>query len=351
MSASTSHQSYGLDEARASFDGAVEVTAWRDGPPYFITPRAVQLKADRTVATRWLNDHRRALDELLLGVGCFVLRGFPVDNTDDFDVVMSSFPGAAIDYLGGSSPRLAISGRVYESSHAPAEIIIPLHQEMAYLPKFPSRLAFYCHVPPRSDGETLLASIRDFEPALDPGFVSKLRDRGVTYRRNFRAPGTPLHPVLAAVHREWTKAFLTDDPLKAESACDEMGLTHWWNEDGSLTAEYQASGFNEHPVTGETLWFNSLASQSLHPRGIGPSAWNLIEQHYPPGRTRGYDTRFGDGTPIDPDDITRIYDATDKLVIKFPWQHGDVLVIDNFLTAHGRNHFIGDREVQAMLLG
>ena len=38
------------------------------------------------------------------------------------------------------------------------------------------------------------------------------------------------------------------------------------------------------------------------------------------------------------------------LIVRFPWSHGDVMLLDNFLTAHGRNSYTGKRDVQVALL-
>jgi alpha-ketoglutarate-dependent taurine dioxygenase len=35
--------------------------------------------------------------------------------------------------------------------------------------------------------------------------------------------------------------------------------------------------------------------------------------------------------------------------VSFPWQAGDAMFVDNFLVAHGRAPFTGDREVQVAL--
>ena len=36
--------------------------------------------------------------------------------------------------------------------------------------------------------------------------------------------------------------------------------------------------------------------------------------------------------------------------IAVPWQNGDILMIDNILTFHGRNPYTGHRDVQVALL-
>jgi len=54
---------------------------------------------------------------------------------------------------------------------------------------------------------------------------------------------------------------------------------------------------------------------------------------------------FADGSPIDAamlDEITQVYNDNS---IVFPWREGDVLMIDNMLTAHGRRPFVGKRKV------
>jgi hypothetical protein len=340
-----------VDTVQSSLGRGVRVTSWRGGPPYFIEPDTSSGTTDLAHARDWIDDHRPTLDGLLLSVGAFVLRGLPVHGTAEFDWVMSSYANAPIDYTGGSSPRSSLAGRVYEATSAPPNLVIPLHQEMAYLPKHPSRLAFYCNVPAATDGETLLASVREFQRKIDPAFFERLQSLGVLYRRNLRSPDSPVaHPMIAALHRDWASVFDSDVPQVAEAHCDAMGLDWRWNDDGSLTTEYRARGLIDHPLTGETLYFNHILSQSTHPRGIGVEAAAILDAHYPAGAVRGYEVLFGDGSPIERDDVARLFDVADSIVIKFPWQRDDILVLDNLLIAHGRNRYSGHRDIQVMLL-
>jgi alpha-ketoglutarate-dependent taurine dioxygenase len=339
-----------LERACDALAPAVKVESWNGGLPYFISPSGGRLAADLPAAVAWVSDHREALDDLLIDVGAFVLRGFPVADTEAFDRLMASYTSAPIDYSGGATVRSAIAGRVYEATRAPADLIIPLHQEMAYLPKHPNRLAFFCYVAPTDGGETMIGDMRRYESAIASPFRDLVAERGVIYRRNFRSAGDLTHPLLNAMHQTWPAVFGSDDPAAAERACDDMGLTYRWNDDGSLTTEYRTSAFKNHPVTGQTVWFNQIAAQTPHPRAIGDVAWSLLEEHYPPGRPRGYDTVLGDGTPLDHDDVEMLHDVANEVTVLFPWRAGDVMVVDNFLTAHGRNRFSGDRDVQVMLL-
>jgi len=42
------------------------------------------------------------------------------------------------------------------------------------------------------------------------------------------------------------------------------------------------------------------------------------------------------------DDIRELYR---RLAVSLPWQEGDILMLDNMLTAHGRNPYLGERKI------
>lgn len=58
-----------------------------------------------------------------------------------------------------------------------------------------------------------------------------------------------------------------------------------------------------------------------------------------------YNTFYGDGSPIEDSVIAEIREAYQQAMIVYPWQKGDILMLDNMLTAHGRNPYSGSRKI------
>jgi hypothetical protein len=56
-------------------------------------------------------------------------------------------------------------------------------------------------------------------------------------------------------------------------------------------------------------------------------------------------TYYGDGTEIEEEVIEHLRQAYVQEITVFKWQKGDVVVLDNMLTAHGRSSYLGERKV------
>jgi alpha-ketoglutarate-dependent taurine dioxygenase len=54
---------------------------------------------------------------------------------------------------------------------------------------------------------------------------------------------------------------------------------------------------------------------------------------------------FGDGTPIDDAALRHIRETMFAQAVVNPWREGDVVIIDNVLTSHGRMPFAGQRKI------
>ena len=320
------------------------------GLPLFIEPTRAALRSDGAQAAAWFRDHRPAFEAAVLEHGAVVLRGFAIQSTEDFAQLVAHFTPHAMGYAGGATARQTIKGNVYEASRIPPEVTIMLHQEMAYLPNYPRLLAFFCRSPARQGGATTIGDMRRFTAMVPEHVLSKVKKMGVRYLRNFRSPDTrdersdPIYN-----HRTWQEAFFTSDPREVEQNCRERKLDFEWLPDGSLTTSNRLPGWVRHPQTGDVVWFNHIASQIIHRRWMGDK-FNDFHRIYGDDLPRATDTRYGDGARVADADFTRIHDLLEEVTVEFPWQGGDVMFVDNILTAHGRMPFAGERDVQVALL-
>lgn len=317
--------------------------------PIVVRPRDASLAREAGAVVEWFGSHAAEVEHLLAAHGAILLRGFPISSTADFNALVGHYDGPANGYSAGATARSAIAGRVFEATRAPAHLHLTLHQEMAYLPNWPRKLAFYCHVAPASGGETIIGSVDQFEARIDPVFRQEVAERGVLYRRNFRAPDPDFPQELGTLHRTWSEAFYTDDPAEAEATIARMGMTATWEADGSLSSSYVAPGFITHPLTGRRRWFNQIQSQTMTRESLN-DRWAAYSRHYADGRRRPYEVCFGDGGAIALERVMALQEVLRAVTTAFAWQTGDVMLIDNVETFHGRNPYTGHRDVQVALL-
>jgi alpha-ketoglutarate-dependent taurine dioxygenase len=333
--------------------GATSYTLGCVGSPLFIEPAALRA-SDVSAFLQWVTEHRSDLDALLLEHGGIIFRGSPIASSAEFSQFAQILGPYGGDYSGGASARNKIVGNVMEATRLAKEIKIPLHQEMCYLRDYPGRIAFYCVTPAAKGGETIIADMRRFTRELPEAIRRKLQATGISVVRNFAAPADDAnervedHPD----QRSWKFAFYTDTREAVEATCASKGMQALWNDDGGLTVRNTFTAFTRHPVTGDLLYRNVA---HVDP-GAGFSA-NLPEarrQRVEAMLARqtlrtGY--YFGDGSPISSSESAQLRALFDELELSWNWRPGDIMLLDNLLTAHGRNPFEGEfRNVQVALL-
>lgn len=101
-----------------------------------------------------------------------------------------------------------------------------------------------------------------------------------------------------------------------------------------------------HPSGDLPCWFNQIAF--LNEWTMEPEVREYLLDVYGPDGLP-FNTRFGDGDPIDADVVRIINEVYDAHTVREPWQDGDLLLVDNIRTAHSREPFEGPREVLAAL--
>jgi len=300
------------------------------------SPMLVQsLSTEQTLAA-WIGDHRDRVETLLRDNGAVLFRGFGVRNAAEFRAAAQSISPHLIQYGERSSPRTQVGDDVYTATDHPADQPIVLHHEQSYTLNWPLKIMFFCEHPATYRGRTPTAANRRVLDRLPSEVVDRFADKGVMYLRNY-LPGISL---------SWQEAFQTDSEQQIEAHCEKNRIEAEWTSGGVLRTRQVRPAFRNHPLTGETLFFNHALFfhvTSLPERVRSDLLATIPEQSLP------YNTYYGDGLPLERETLEALRSAFDDETRAFDWQTGDVLVLDNMLVAHGREPFEGARRVLTVM--
>jgi alpha-ketoglutarate-dependent taurine dioxygenase len=287
---------------------------------------------EHTVATAYLTEHRAELRARLREHGAVLLRGLDLNGVDGFDQTVRALAGPPLTYTERSSPRSTIKGQVYTSTDYPPSEEIFLHNENSYQATWPMSLFFYCIHAPESLGSTPLADTRTIYGLIDPSVRDEFERRGWMVARNY-TPGFGL---------PWQQVFGTTDRDEVSAYCARNGVETQWLPDDALRTRARRTAVHRHPETGEVLWFNHITF--FHVTTLAEDVCEglrtlLGEEGLP---TNSY---YGDGGRIPDDVVAHLRDCYRTARRRFDWAAGDVLMVDNMLSAHGREPFTGPRKI------
>jgi alpha-ketoglutarate-dependent taurine dioxygenase len=303
-------------------------------------PVVVSPGADASLGAlhEYLAGNATQVQQLLHAHGGILFRGFGLNGAEDFHASSQKLGAQPFGYVGGDSPRNRVIDNVFTSTEYPATEVISLHNEMSYLPSWPTRLFFYSHTPASTGGQTSLASSADVLRAIPAAIVEKFRAKKINYIRNFQSK--------IPFGKTWQATYQTQDKDEVERIAAGQGSTCTWFDDGRLRVTTQCEAFTTHPQTGEQVWFNQ--AEQWHASSLNPAMRGMFEQMVGKGNLP-HECEFGDGEPMDEATLAEVRRILDANKLLFDWQRGDLLMIDNVLMMHGRESFKGERKTLAYL--
>ena len=294
-------------------------------------PLVIQPATSEVDLIDWARNNQDFIQRELLNHGAILFRGFEHDWTREFE----QFAGAICDDLfneNGEHPRESVSGHVYTPVFYPSDQHLLWHNENSFNLRWPMKIWFCCLIPAEQGGETPIVDSRKVFQALNPRLRERFIEKQVMYVRNY-GNGLGLG---------WETVFRTSDRAEVEELCRRTGMRYEWKPDNKLRTESVRPAAGQHPATGEMVWFNQ--AQHWHISCLDAATRESIqsvlrEEDWP--RSCSY----GDGTAIEDSAMAEILGIYQELEVSQPWQRGDVLLLDNMLTAHARNAYTGVRKL------
>ena len=280
----------------------------------------------------WLAAHRADVDSLVLAQGAVLIRDAGIRSAADLVASRDALGLAAADCPDRFSHRADHGDGVYSWPEWAPDRDMCLHHEQSQGASFPRVLLLGCLAVPEQGGSILLGDTRSVLKHIPSELSDRFSAAGWSLRRTFRPRlGVP-----------WSDAFGVEDRAELERRLAEHDVHVSWTPDGTLRTEQTRAAVVDHPVTGEACWFNDVAFFS---RWSVPELERsvLISAFGQDGLP--LDTLPAEGAPLTQADYDALMDAYTEATVRVDWQPGDLLLLDNVLTAHGREPHSGGFDV------
>mmetsp|Transcript_90972 Transcript_90972/g.253191 ORF Transcript_90972/g.253191 Transcript_90972/m.253191 type:complete len:371 (+) Transcript_90972:37-1149(+) len=319
--------------------------------------------------------HAELLMSLVDHYGGVLVTTSALKSPEDFDQCLAELISMTPEYPGGAPRKKVTPGDVFTSTEFEPNLPIPGHTELGYMPcQKPELISFFCEVAPVAGGMTPVVDMQEVLQRLPSSLVTRLAP-GVLTSLNLPANDGP-HLSLqrgAFVQARKTWSSIDSDPnaaarqIQAESP-EEMEI-EW--KDGWLQPFIAMPAMQEHRC--EQVWtgFFPLFHPSgatlqacfdlcMHNRSLQqvrtclnvsfhyvlwavanllrhiPGVSTLVARWTGPGflscRLRG-------GGSMGFVDIFRILWAYNTLAVKWPWQAGQFVLLDNYRMGHMRTPY------------
>ena len=311
--------------------GAVmKMTPLREG---IKMPLVIEPNHEQVDLIYWLQNNKEEWYKLWLDHGAVLFRGFGVDTIEKVD----AFAGCTIDEVFKENTEhqpVSDSGSVQVPVEYAKDSHLLWHNENTFNLHWPTRAIFACGIPAETGGETPLVDARVMYDAIDPEIVDMFATKGVMYVRSYG--------VNDYVGLSWKKVFNTEDKKVVEAKCIEQKMEFEWLDNDTLITRSRRPGVLQHPETGHWCWINQ--AQHWHFSCLTKQTQEAISKLY---KEAEYPRNcyFGDGSRIDDEVMAHILQKYREHEVVFPWQQGDVALVDNRSVAHARNPYTGERKI------
>ncbi|NEP72548.1 non-ribosomal peptide synthetase [Okeania sp. SIO2G5] len=294
-------------------------------------PLVIQPNSQEVDIVDWAKNNQDFFETNLRQHGAILLKNFNINSASKFEKVAGAItPSLFGEY--GDLPREGVSKKVYGSTPYPEDKAILFHNESSHLHRWPQKIFFLCLKAAESGGETPIVDCRKVYQMLNPQLREKLEEKQLMYVRNY----------IEDLDVSWQDFFHTNNKSEVESYCKNARIEfEWLDKNGLKTAKIRPA-ITTHPQTGEKIFFNQI--QLHHISYLDAAVRQSLLSEFGEERLPR-NVYYGDGSPIEDSVIEEIEAIYEQAAISFPWQPGNMIMLDNMLIAHGRNPYVGERKI------
>jgi len=281
----------------------------------------------------WIKENKLLLEDYLLKFGGILLRNFDIYSVSEFNKAVQVICPNLLDYVYRSTPRTRLGGKIYTATEYPADKTIPLHNENSYSTSWPEKIFFFSVIVASEGGATPIADSRRVYQKIDRSIRDKFKKKGILYIRNYTS----------GIDLKWQDVFQTDQKKIVNKYCQDNNIEFEWKKSGpELITKQVCQASILHPISQEPVWFNQ--AHLFHISALAENDRMLLikelgEENLP------RNTFYGDGEIIEIEVLEHIREIYNQEKFKFQWQKGDIMILDNILTAHSREPYKGARKV------
>ncbi len=306
--------------------------------------------------TEWFCNMREEINHILNDTGALLIRGLnQIATAKDFQNIITILSSQLMDYIGGTSPRDSVYGRIMTATNIPATWSIPLHQEMSYTLNPPDRIAFFCLKASEQGGDSTLGDMRSITKKIPDELCTQFNKHGLQLRRYL--PSRHSQVSKPGLIKTWEDVFGCDDLEQAYAIAQEKSWrieSHF--SDGLYLWQEVLPAMKQHPNHSDSIWFNQI--HMFTP--VGSLIWAEQDgrkedqqqiESFRNNQDEIFDNTFlGNGQFVNDEEVRLIADLLKQHEIRVKLQPHDMLILDNTLIAHGRRPFTGTREILVALL-